>query len=134
MRLIQLIYTSRPFGFDEATLDDILLAARQHNQLHGVTGALVVRADLYLQLLEGPREAVTATFGRILNDDRHLDVLLGWCGDTPTRLFPEWSMRDDPARSWMWTQQEVRQGAAREASMEEFRGVFTRLAAETAPA
>lgn len=134
MPLTQLVYTSRPFGFDETTLDDILLAARRHNALNGVTGALIVRADLYVQLLEGSREAVTKTFGRIIADDRHMDVALGWCGDARARMFPEWGMRDDPAQSWMWSPQEVRQGAVRNATMEELRGLFTRLAAETAPA
>jgi hypothetical protein len=134
MRLTQLVYTSRPFGFDEATLDDILLVARQNNQRHGLTGALIVRADLYVQLLEGARDAVTSTFARIAADDRHLDVSLAWCGDIEDRMFPDWAMRDDPARSWLWTVQEVRQGAVRNAPMAEVRGVFARLAAEHATA
>jgi hypothetical protein len=130
MPLMQLIYTSRPFGFDAQTLDDILMAARRNNQRDGITGALVCRADLYVQLLEGERRAVTAAFGRILADDRHLEVTLVWCGDTPTRLFPEWDMRDDPARSWMWDQAAVRSGAAREAGAEAYRTLFDRVAAE----
>ena len=64
MPLAQLIYISRPFGFEARTLDNILLKARAKNALSGLTGALIVRADLYMQLLEGPREAVTATLAR----------------------------------------------------------------------
>lgn len=128
--LSQLIYTSRPFGFDAPALDDILVSARRHNGRSGITGALICRADLFMQLLEGPREAVTTTFGRILQDDRHVEVALVSNADAPSRLFPDWSMRDDPPRSWMWSQAEVRAGAARAASAEAVRAIFTRLAAE----
>lgn len=128
MPLAQLIYISRPFGFDEPTLDDILLSARTKNAQSSITGTLICRADLYMQMLEGPRAAVTETFARILRDDRHLEVQLVHCGDTDSRLFPKWSMRDDPPHSWMWTQAEVRAGAAREAVAVEALGVFRRLA------
>lgn len=130
MRLAQLIYISRPFGFEARVLDNILLKARAKNAQAGITGALIVRADLYMQLLEGPREALTATLARIVADDRHLEVSLIHCGDVDERLFPHWSMRDDPARSWMWSQEQVRKGAARNASAAEVLGIFQRLASE----
>jgi hypothetical protein len=130
MTLTQLIYTSRPFGFDELTLDDILMSARTHNRKDGITGALICRADLYMQLLEGPRAAVTATFSRILRDERHMDVALVWCGEVEQRLFPDWDMRDDPPRSWMWSRAEVGAGAARVATVDAVRAIFARLAAE----
>ena len=128
MPLTQLIYTSRPFGFDEGVLDNILVSARTNNARRGITGALVCRADLFLQILEGEREAVTATLARILRDDRHVDVAVVHCGDAAERLFPDWSMRDDPPHTWMWTQQQVREGAARNASAAEVMAIFRRLA------
>jgi hypothetical protein len=134
MQVTQLIYTSRPFGFDTDILDDILVSARRHNRHNAITGALICRADVYMQILEGPRAAVTATFGRILRDDRHLDVALVYCADSPDRLFPKWDMRDDPPRTWMWTQAEVSAGAVRNASTAEIREIFVRLAAEAANA
>ncbi len=130
MRLMQLIYVSRPFGFDEPTLNSILAVARRNNARDGITGSLICRADLYLQMLEGPRGAVTAVLSRILRDDRHLDIELVWSGDCAARLFPEWHMRDDPARSWMWSQAEVDGGAVTEAGSDAFRAVFARVAAE----
>jgi hypothetical protein len=48
MRLMQLIYASRPFGFDAGSLDDILLSARRHNEANGVTGALQTQLDAKL--------------------------------------------------------------------------------------
>jgi hypothetical protein len=130
MRVVQLIYTSRPFGFDAAMLDDILLAARRNNARRGVTGALICRHDLFMQMLEGPRAAVTATFASILQDDRHVEVALMWCGDAPGRLFADWSMRDDPVPSWMWSREALREGAIANATAEEAREVFQRLSRE----
>ena len=46
---------------------------------------------------------------------------------TDRRMFPGWSMRDDPAKSWMWSQREVAQGAVEKASEAEVEAVFTRL-------
>jgi hypothetical protein len=70
MDLIRVIYSSRPFGFDQAVLNGILVHARRSNALNGITGALICRADLYLQLLEGPPDAVGSCYGRIVKDDR----------------------------------------------------------------
>jgi hypothetical protein len=130
MSLMQLIYASTPFGFDSPTLNNILSTARRNNLRDGITGSLICRADLYLQMLEGPRAAVTSRFHRIMDDDRHLDVVLIGCRDTKTRLFPDWHMRDDPARSWMWTQEQIAGGAIDAASDEDVRAVFARLITE----
>jgi hypothetical protein len=130
MSLMQLIYASTPFGFDNPTLNRILSVARRNNERDQITGALICRGDLYLQMLEGPRSAVTATFHRILADDRHLDVMLIGSGDIKTRLFPTWYMRDDPARSWMWTQAEVAKDAVDATSADDVKAVFERLLRE----
>jgi hypothetical protein len=130
MKLMQLIYSSTPFGFTNPVLNTILSRSRHNNARDEITGALVCRADLYLQLLEGPRDKVTASFHRILGDDRHDNVTLIACGDIATRQFPEWHMRDDPARSWMWTQQQIADGALEKASAEDVRAVFERLSKE----
>ena len=54
----QLIYRSEPFGFDRATLAGILMTARRNNRRDDITGALLCRSDLYLQLIEGPEAAI----------------------------------------------------------------------------
>ena len=74
MSIFQLIYASTPFGFDEGTLAALLIVSRRNNARDGVTGALICRGDLYLQLLEGPQEMVERAFQRIEWDRRHLDV------------------------------------------------------------
>jgi hypothetical protein len=129
MRLMQLVYTSRPFGFDDLELRNILLVSRHNNERDGITGSLICREDIYLQLLEGPRAAVSSAYTRIARDNRHGEVMLLWAGDVQERLFPQWFMRHDPVQSWMWTPQQVRAGAVAEAPMEDIRSIFVRLAA-----
>lgn len=128
MALVQIIYASRPFGFDQATLSNLLLDSRRANQRDNITGALIARHDLYLQLLEGPQPKVEAVYDRILKDDRHVDIMKLMDRRVETRLFPGWAMRDDPADSWVWTIEEVRDGAIERTTEDEVLGFFIRLA------
>ena len=130
MSLTRLVYFSKPFGFDESTLNGILSSARRNNRRDGITGALVCRADIYLQLIEGPEQLIDGLFKRILRDDRHVEVAQLILETTETRMFPEWAMKDDPARSWMWSQKQVANGTVTTASRDDILAVFARLAAE----
>ena len=132
MPMIQLIYASRPFGFDEGTLAAILMVSRRCNERDGITGALICRGDLYLQLLEGPQEMVDAAYQRIERDRRHIEIKLLSRRNVTERLFPGWAMRDDPARSWMWDQVEVNAGAIDRATAADAVAIFERLAREPA--
>ena len=134
MALMQLVYASRPFGFDMAMLNGILLDARRCNARDDITGALICRADIYLQYLEGPEPATEAAFARISRDDRHLEVTRLVSSPITSRMFPAWAMRDDPARSWMWTPAEIDNGALTRAGAAEILGVFLRIAKEVAAA
>ena len=131
MDLLRIVYASQPFGFDDAMLNGILSDARYHNARNDVTGALICRADIYFQLLEGPEAAIKETYARIATDNRHLDVDLMIEEPATERMFAAWAMLDDPARSWMWTQKEVAAGAIGRADRAEILGVFERLQAET---
>jgi hypothetical protein len=101
MQIDYLIYVSQPFGFDDAMLNGILTQARRNNPKNAITGALIVRADLYLQWLEGPPAALAALYERIRADDRHLAVTRLDGGSGSERRFADWAMRDDPAESWL---------------------------------
>ncbi len=130
MSLKQIIYVSQPFGFDESTLNGILMVARRKNLQCDVTGALICRGDAYLQLIEGPEIAIRDTYRRIASDARHTNVNLLFDDLVDDRLFPRWAMRDDPARSWMWTQAQVTAGAITKATRPELLAVFERLKAD----
>ena len=125
---MQIIYSSQPFGYDESVLNGVLLDARRCNRRDGVTGALVCRQDIYLQLLEGPAEAVRASFGRISRDDRHTDVRLHVSRSVSDRMFGQWAMLHDPARSSIWSSSEISGGALDRATAEDFVAMFEALA------
>jgi len=128
MSLLELVYASRPFGFDQAMLNGILMDARRCNERDNITGALISRSDLYLQLLEGPEEKVLKAYDRISGDDRHVEVTPLVRRPVKTRTFPGWAMRDDPAQSWVWSIEAVRDGAIGRATEFEVHGFFERLA------
>lgn len=130
MPMQQLIYASRPFGYDAQMLAGILAVSRVKNAQSDITGALICRPDIYLQLLEGPTGKVETTFERICRDDRHTEVQLLTRSKIEDRLFPNWAMKHDPARSWLWTREEINDGALERASAREVRSIFLRSANE----
>ncbi len=127
MDLYRVIYTSRPFGYDVSILSGILMDARRANERDGITGALICRADIYIQWLEGPEEKVRNALERIRNDDRHLEVTLQVEEHVSERLFANWAMLHDPAATWIWTQEEIDAGALKRATPEEITGFFLPL-------
>lgn len=127
MTVYRAIYTSRPFGYDAGMLNGILTDARRANLRDGITGALICRADIYLQWLEGPEVAVRAAIARIARDDRHLEMAVHVEGPVEARAFAEWDMLHDPAATWIWTQAEVSNGAVERATPDEIMGFFLKL-------
>lgn len=123
----RLIYRSQPFGFDTSVLASILSAARRNNPQWGITGALICRHDVYLQLIEGPSASIAALYARILDDDRHTDVRLLLEEDMVQRLFPAWAMLDDEAPSLFWSAEDVAKGVLEAASADALRAPFLRL-------
>ena len=107
-----------------------LTTARRNNPRNAITGALICRHDVYLQLIEGDAAPIDALFARISADDRHLDVTLLNRAEVADRVFPDWAMLHDPARSWLWSPDEVEHDALREATPGALRQVFTRAAAD----
>ena len=105
MTVYSLVYASRAAGdAGDATLmpqiEAILATSRRNNSACGVTGALLVTEGRFVQVLEGERDAVQATYERILHDARHddIDILSSQLSDR--RRFKDWSMAfvgDSPA-------------------------------------
>ncbi|WP_420367271.1 BLUF domain-containing protein [Curtobacterium sp. L1-20] len=91
--LVYMSSASEPFDADE--LEAVLEHARTRNTADGLTGLLVHRAGRFMQLLEGPYDAVIATYSRIVEDPRHEEVRLLVEETIHTRRFPEWSMAYD---------------------------------------
>jgi hypothetical protein len=114
-------------------LAGILSAARRNNPRLDITGALICRHDLYLQLIEGPAEAIDALFARIAADDRHANVEVLLSEPMGDRMFPNWAMLDDTAPSQFWSAEDVAAGALEAASQNELRAPFLRLSAAHPP-
>jgi hypothetical protein len=73
-------------------LGDILESARKHNRINQITGILLYKDGNFMQLLEGPTEAVERSMIRIRDDSRHRGIIVLHKQRIETRQFPRWSM------------------------------------------
>lgn len=92
MHLYQLIYVSDLVGKDETQLASILESAVRHNTEDGITGMLLYSGGNFLQVLEGPHDAVRSTYQRICRDPRHRNASILLEQEIPERHFPSWRM------------------------------------------
>ena len=65
--------------------------ARRNKKL-GVTGALLINDDQFVQTLEGPEPAVRDLYAKISKDRRHEHVELLESGDVAGRVSGRWAM------------------------------------------
>jgi hypothetical protein len=100
MSLHQIMYISSATGTVSATqCADIARAAAARNREEDVTGLLLFNSRRFLQVLEGPRDAVERAYGRIARDGRHGALVKLREISVDTREFGDWGMAyDDPAR------------------------------------
>jgi Sensors of blue-light using FAD len=91
--LVRLLYASRAkTPLTPEAIDAILQTSRRGNPAAGITGLLCHSGDVFMQVLEGGREAVSALYNRIANDPRHTDVVLLQYEEITERRFAGWSM------------------------------------------
>jgi hypothetical protein len=72
--MILYISTARR-GLSQGEIIEILRQARSRNISSGVTGILLYDRVRFMEVLEGPAEAVEDTFNRIRNDSRHVALV-----------------------------------------------------------
>ena len=75
-----------------ASLNSILDASNRNNQRDGITGALLFDTMWFIQILEGEREAISATLRRIMGDERHDAITVMDARPIETRQFGNWWM------------------------------------------
>ena len=73
----------------------LLELSRRNNERDGLTGMLLYCSQSFLQVLEGDATAIDVTYGRILADDRHINLRLLLDVDVAQPLFPDWTMGFD---------------------------------------
>jgi hypothetical protein len=91
--LVRLLYASRaaePVTSD--LVDSILRSSHAHNPALGITGVLCYGGDVYMQVLEGGREAVNELYNKIVRDERHRDIALLHYQEVAERKFAGWTM------------------------------------------
>jgi hypothetical protein len=93
--LVRLLYASRisPAASDDA-IESILTQSRANNTSHGITGVLCVceAGRVFMQVLEGGREKVSALYNNIVRDPRHEGVMLLDYAEITERVFVAWRM------------------------------------------
>lgn len=70
-------------------LQDILQEAIDNNEANNVTGVLLFNGVNFMQVLEGREEDVERIFKKILDDDRHKNVVVIYREASPRRDFEE---------------------------------------------
>jgi hypothetical protein len=91
--LVRLLYVSRLADASKTeVIDSILSESRTHNPELGITGILCYGGGIFLQAIEGGREAVSRLYNHITCDKRHKDVVLLHFEEITERRFGGWTM------------------------------------------
>lgn len=91
--MYQLAYISAAApSVGEKDLSRILKSAQKNNASNAITGILMFHNHQFLQVLEGPKDAVEACFARIKADGRHRSIIKLFDEPADERCFGEWSM------------------------------------------
>ena len=91
--LVRLLYASRAVpAVDHEELLAILKKSKANNPKVGITGVLCFSQGIFMQVLEGGRDAVSLLYNRIAHDARHGEVVLLSYEEIAERRFAGWSM------------------------------------------
>ncbi len=91
--MLSIIYVSTavpPFGVDDLTM--LVAEAAARNFEHKITGLLAFNGINFMQLLEGPEDAVESRLARIVVDPRHSGVVIVRRRFITRRECENWSM------------------------------------------
>ena len=91
--LVRLLYASRTTApLTPELIDSILSSSRRHNPPVGITGLLCHSGDIFMQVLEGGRQAISDLYTRIAQDPRHTGLMLLHYEEITERRFAGWTM------------------------------------------
>jgi hypothetical protein len=91
--LMRLIYASTAVdGVDMNEFKRILETAQRNNSNSDLTGMLCFNSKIFLQALEGSREAINTLYGKLNKDPRHYNLTLIKYEPIVERYWPDWSM------------------------------------------
>jgi Sensors of blue-light using FAD len=91
--LVRCLYASRTVGpLTPDVMDSILEQSRRNNPRLGITGMLCVSGDVFIQVLEGGRDAICELYKSIVGDPRHTNVRMLVFEEVTERRFGNWTM------------------------------------------
>ena len=91
--LKHILYSSVAINeFNQTELEALLAQSRENNAKLAITGLLLYRNGSFMQVLEGPENAVNDTYAIIKTDTRHREVFKLYDSPITKRDFPKWSM------------------------------------------
>jgi len=93
--LVRLLYASRSIEpISNQLADDLLGSSHKNNPSLGITGLLCMcpSSQIFMQVLEGGRDAVNQLYSRISQDARHRDVVILHYEEITERRFSAWAM------------------------------------------
>ncbi len=77
---------------NEEQLVELVKSVRPKNEARGVTGVMLYADGHFIETIEGPEEAVEATFAKFALDPRHHNIHVALRERIDERAFPDWSM------------------------------------------
>ena len=98
MSVHQIMYISSVTGpLTSSECAAIARGSARRNRVDDVTGLLLFNSKRFLQVLEGPKDAVDRIYARISEDPRHGAIVKLREGSVPAREFGDWGMAYDDA-------------------------------------
>jgi hypothetical protein len=94
--LKQILYFSSALHlFTDDELLELLKVARANNARLDITGMLLYSDGNFVQIIEGPDDAVDALYAKISRDPRHTSLLKALDGPIEERRFADWTLGFD---------------------------------------
>lgn len=92
--ILRLTYVSR-YNTDNANIEvaRILEQAQRNNERNGITGALVINDNYFLQVIEGARPVINNLLKKLIEDKRHFSLQIIKCCEIEERRWNKWSMK-----------------------------------------
>lgn len=92
--ILRLTYVSR-YNTDNANIEvaRILEQAQRNNERNGITGALVINDNYFLQVIEGARPVINNLLKKLIEDKRHYSLQIIECCEIEERRWNKWSMK-----------------------------------------
>ena len=126
-QLRRVIYVSEKVGSSEQDVADIVKASTQNNPSKDITGCLVEGQNSFLQILEGPSDAIKGLYKTISEDSRHTNVTRLYDEPVGTRLFSDWSMKSDNYNQIEWGDPTLNAGNFLNVSADTAKNIFKRI-------